>query len=115
MICQLDGVKTCAFDAYKDEHLMMTEQLPRVAGLRHACYPLPTITTTNNRSTFIRILGLLLFSLLAMTSLAWGQLPIPASTQFDISGFIQSASLGGPIPAAGAAHQGGSITVNGHV
>jgi hypothetical protein len=47
-----------------------------------------------------------------MATFAGAQTPIAASTQFDITGFIQSASLGGP--GAGA-HQGGSITVNGHV
>jgi hypothetical protein len=55
-------------------------------------------------------------SLLVLAMNAWGQLPIPASTQFDITGFIQSATLGGPGTGAGAgAHQGGTITVNGHV
>jgi hypothetical protein len=47
-----------------------------------------------------------------MTTFAGAQLPVPASSQFDITGCIQTASLGGP--GAGA-HQGGSITVNGHV
>ncbi len=92
---------------------MMTAQLPQVAGSSYACSRLARFSTIS--STFTRVLGILLLNLLAMASSAWAQLPIPASTQFDISGFIQSASLGGPIPAAGAAHQGGSITVNGHV
>src|SRR5689334_7775516 len=60
-----------------------------------------------------RLAGLLLLTLL-MTASALGQLPMPASTQFDVTGFIQAASLGGPVGAS-PAHQGGSITVNGHV
>ena len=48
---------------------------------------------------------------------AWAQTPIPASTQFDITGVLQEATLGGPgtgSPAGGvAALQGGSLKVNG--
>jgi len=51
-----------------------------------------------------------------MASVAGAQLPVPASSQFDITGFIQSATLGGPGTGAGTgAHQGGVIIVNGHV
>ena len=58
------------------------------------------------------LLGSLLI-LLALAVNAFGQLPIPASTQFDISGFIQEATLD---PACAAdAHCGGTITVNGHI
>ena len=63
-----------------------------------------TKTSTRNFITCIAIMF--------MATFAGAQTPIAASTQFDITGFIQSASLGGP--GAGA-HQGGSITVNGHV
>jgi hypothetical protein len=67
------------------------------------------------RNTSIRFVGVLL-GLLAMWGTAGAQLPVPASSQFDITGFIQTATLGGPGTGAGAgAHQGGSITVNGHV
>ncbi len=46
---------------------------------------------------------------------ARAQLPVPASSQFDITGFIQEAKLGGPGTGAGVgAHQGGTIKVNGH-
>ena len=62
------------------------------------------------RNTTFRFATVLLFSLLAMASVAVAQLPVPASSQFDITGFIQAATLGGP-----GAHQGGTITVNGHV
>lgn len=89
------------------------EQLSRVAGVRHACYPLSPFKTKNNRSTFARVLGSLLLSLLAMTTQAWSQLPIPASTQFDITGFIQEATLDAGCVAD--AHCGGTIKVNGHV
>ena len=61
-------------------------------------------TSTRNFITLVAIIF--------MATFAGAQTPIAASTQFDIIGFIQSASLGGP--GAGA-HQGGSITVNGHV
>jgi hypothetical protein len=43
------------------------------------------------------------------------QLPMPASTQFDMTGFLQEATLGGAGTGAGAgALQGGSLKVNGH-
>src|SRR6478735_7324049 len=68
------------------------------------------------RNTTFRFATVLLFSLLAMASVAGAQLPVPASSQFDITGFIQSATLGGPGTGAGTgAHQGGVIIVNGHV
>src|SRR6476659_4674410 len=68
------------------------------------------------RNTTFRFATVLLFSLLAMASVAGAQLPVPASSQFDITGFIQSATLGGPAAGPGVgAHMGGSITVTGHV
>lgn len=67
------------------------------------------------RNTSIRFVGVLL-GLLAMWGTAGAQLPVPASSQFDITGFIQTATLGGPGTGSGTgAHQGGIITVNGHV
>lgn len=42
---------------------------------------------------------------------AYAQLPIPGSSQFDLTGFLQAAS----VTAAADAHSGGSLTVNGHV
>jgi hypothetical protein len=57
-----------------------------------------------------------LLCLLAISASAWGQLPVPPSSQFDITGFIQSATLGGPGSGSGSgAHQGGFIVVNGHL
>lgn len=71
---------------------------------------------SNRRNTFPRFATVLFFSLLAMASVAVAQLPVPASSQFDITGFIQSATLGGPGTGPGVgAHMGGVITVNGHV
>ena len=73
-------------------------------------------TLCNRRSTAARFVGVLLLSLLAISATVWGQLPVPASSQFDVTGFIQSATLGGAGSGAGAgAHQGGFITVNGHL
>jgi hypothetical protein len=60
------------------------------------------------------ILTLLLILLLPVFATA--QLPVPASSQFDVTGFIQAATLGGPGSGSGSgAHQGGFITVNGQV
>ena len=63
---------------------------------------------SHKRNTFFRFATVLLFSLLAMASVAVAQLPVPSSSQFDITGFIQSATLGGPGTGAGTgAHMGG--------
>src|SRR5512140_122751 len=68
------------------------------------------------RNTTFRSAAVLLFILLAMASIAVAQLPVPASSEFDITGFIQVATLGGAGSGAGVgAHQGGFITVNGHL
>ncbi len=64
----------------------------------------PTKTSIRNFITCIAIIFIATFT--------GAQTPIAASTQFDITGFIQSASLSG---AGAGAHQGGSITINGHV
>jgi hypothetical protein len=54
--------------------------------------------------------------IILLPAFAAGQLPVPASSQFDVTGFIQSATLGGPGSGNGSgAHQGGFITVNGHL
>lgn len=69
-----------------------------------------------NRTTItIRSLSMLLLCLLFTSGVVWGQLPVPASSQFDITGFIQSATLGGSGTGPGTgAHQGGVLMVNGH-
>jgi hypothetical protein len=70
----------------------------------------------NLGSTTTRFMVVVLLSLFTFASAAFGQLPVPSSSQFDITGFIQTATLGGPGTGAGAgAHQGGNITINGHV
>jgi hypothetical protein len=57
-----------------------------------------------------------LIAVVLLTTLAGAQLPVPASSQFDITGFIQSATLGGAGSGSGTgARQGGFITVNGHL
>jgi hypothetical protein len=57
-----------------------------------------------------------LIAMILLATFAVAQTPIPASSQFDITGFIQSATLGGPGTGPGVgAHQGGVIIINGQV
>lgn len=51
-----------------------------------------------------------LIAVILLTTLAGAQLPIPASTQFDITGFLQEAT----VTSAADAHSGGTLKVNGH-
>lgn len=68
------------------------------------------------REASTRNIIFILLLVIGLTAAAGAQTPIPASSQFDITGFIQVATLGGPGTGAGAgAHQGGNITVNGQV
>src|SRR5438270_264599 len=63
------------------------------------------------RNAFFTLLLLIL-----LVAFAGAQLPVPVSSQFDITGFIQTATLGGAGSGSGVgATQGGFITVNGHV
>jgi Immunoglobulin I-set domain len=64
--------------------------------------------STNQART--RFLALLCLVALACAGIAQAQLPIPPSTQFDITGFLQSATLDAATPLAG-----GTVVVNGHV
>lgn len=94
---------------------MKTEEIKRTAGSPKPCSKSTRSATRTFAATTTRFVGLLLISLMAIAS-AWGQTPIAASTQFDITGFIQSATLGGAGSGSGVgAHQGGFITVNGHL
>jgi hypothetical protein len=62
-----------------------------------------------NIRPFGHALPLLLAAVFAWTGIASAQLPIPPSTQFDITGFLQEAStFAGPLA-------GGSLKVNGHL
>lgn len=66
---------------------------------------------TKTRSLLFTFLLIILLSIFAA-----GQLPVPASSQFDITGFIQTATLGGAGSGSGTgARGGGFITVNGHL
>ncbi|MGB7621710.1 MAG: hypothetical protein WBN92_05115 [Terriglobia bacterium] len=59
--------------------------------------------------------ALLCLAILAWTGTVMAQGPV-TPTQFDITGFLQEATLGGPGTGTGAgAHAGGSLKVNGHV
>jgi hypothetical protein len=65
--------------------------------------------------TRLRLAQTVALAILLLAS-GWGQLPVPASSQFDITGFIEVATLGGAGTGPGVgAHQGGVITANGHV
>jgi hypothetical protein len=77
---------------------------------------IPAITVKCLRATSTRSFLCTLLAVILFAGLAGAQTPIAASTQFDITGHIQVATLGGPGSGNGAgAHQGGFIKVNGHV
>jgi hypothetical protein len=66
---------------------------------------------TKTRSILFTLLLIILLPIFAA-----GQLPVPASSQFDITGFIERATLGGPGSGSGTGvRAGGFITVNGHL
>lgn len=69
-----------------------------------------TLVRLQSKTSARNIISFITMILLA--TCAGAQTPIPASSQFDITGFIQAATLGGP---GTGAHQGGSITLNGQV
>lgn len=74
------------------------------------------VGATHRRRASTRSILFTSFLIILLPALAAAQLPVPASSQFDVTGFIQSATLGGPGSGSGAgAHQGGFITVNGQV
>ena len=76
----------------------------------------PAIAAKCLRATPTRIFLFTLLAVILFAGFAGAQTPIAASTQFDITGHIQVATLGGPGSGNGAgAHQGGLIKVNGHV
>ncbi len=60
--------------------------------------------TRKKTNTAARVLSILLLTMIAMTTQVWGQLPVPSSSQFDITGFIQTATLGGPGTGVAPAH-----------
>src|SRR6478752_1934383 len=65
------------------------------------------------RETSLTSILITLLLILLLPVFAWGQLPVPPSSQFDVTGFIQSATLGGSGSGNGSgAHQGGFIAVN---
>ncbi|MFI5176257.1 MAG: hypothetical protein ACHQKY_15455, partial [Terriglobia bacterium] len=67
---------------------------------------------THNKLTWVAsALTLLFLVLLTWTSIGVAQLPLPVSTQFDITGFLQEATLA----TAGDAHSGGTLKVNDHL
>lgn len=78
-------------------------------------YASPEIGSKRNRLTLVAAV-----IAAVAASPAAAQLPMPASTQFDITGFIQEATLGAgttglPVGPGAGAHAGGIIKVNGHV
>jgi hypothetical protein len=76
----------------------------------------PILHGTTSRQVSTRKYLLAMIAVILLVGYAGAQLPVPASSEFDITGFIEVATLGGPGTGGGAgAHQGGFITVNGHV
>lgn len=74
------------------------------------------VGATQRRGASTRSIPFTLLLIILLPVFAAGQLPVPASSQFDVTGFIQSATLGGPGSGSGAgAHAGGFITVNGQL
>jgi hypothetical protein len=72
------------------------------------------VGATQRRGASTRSILFTLLLIILLPAFAAGQLPVPASSQFDVTGFIQSATLGGPGSGSGSgAHHGGFITVNG--
>jgi hypothetical protein len=77
---------------------------------------IPAIAATCARAIPTRNSFFIAVSVIVLAGLSLAQTPIAASTQFDITGHIQVATLGGPGSGNGAgAHQGGFIKVNGHL
>ena len=74
------------------------------------------VGASQRRGASTRSILFTLFLIILLPAFAAGQLPVPASSQFDVTGFIQTATLGGPGSGNGSgAHQGGFITVNDQV
>ena len=66
--------------------------------------------THHRHETSLTTVLFTLLLVLLLPAFATAQLPVPPSSQFDITGFIQSATLGGPGAGPGVgAHMGGSI------
>ena len=74
------------------------------------------IGATQRRGASTRNILFTLLLIILLPAFAAAQLPVPASSQFDVTGFLQTATLGGPGSGTGSgAHQGGFITVNDQV
>ena len=74
------------------------------------------VGATQWRGASTRSILFTLLLIILLPAFAAGQLPVPASSQFDVTGFIQTATLGGPGSGNGSgAHQGGFIAVNDQV
>jgi hypothetical protein len=74
------------------------------------------VGASQRRGASTRSILFTLFLIILLPAFAAGQLPVPASSQFDVTGFIQTATLGGPGSGSGSgAHQGGFIAVNDQV
>src|SRR6476646_5936654 len=68
------------------------------------------------RETSLTSILITLLLIILLPAFAAAQLPVPPSSQFDVTGLIESATLGGPGSGSGSgAHQGGFIAVNGQL
>lgn len=85
-----------------------TETLQNEKTRVASAFERPATSAKNVLITFLMVFLLVPF--------AGAQLPVPPSSEFDITGFIQAATLGGAGSGSGVgARQGGFITVNGHL
>lgn len=68
------------------------------------------VGATQRRGSQTRNILFTFLMMILLTGFAAAQLPVPASSQFDITGFLQAATVTNP----GDAHSGGTLKVNGH-
>jgi len=89
-------------------------QLSAAFGLQLSLLPVRVIQPKCNRRLFTPMLmmGLMLMALwISSVNREYAVLPVGPSTQFDITGFLQEATLTTP----GNTLSGGTLKVNGHV
>ncbi len=92
-----------------------TAYVPRRRTPHHTPRLTSLVTTSLSANLHrVRTTVVLLAVMVGWAAVASAQLPIPPSSQFDITGFLQEATLDGQAGAS-AALQGGHLKINGHV